>query len=168
MDLISLPTGLALLALAGATASSVAWMRGRAGAGARRGASARQKPQEAVPAQQEPARRVAPKAAVEPARERAAAQVPGVDAALPVAHPAPAAVAAAAVAAAAHADAPASATLIQLDGPAWAPTEPMAGLVVELSFAETEPAALNAGAPGFADTMVSEPDFASAGPAARR
>lgn len=72
---------------------------------------------------------------------------------------APPAADAAPVAALAHAPERAPEPIPKFDGSAWASTEPMPGIALELQFADTMPAEMNFGATNFADTMPAEMNF---------
>lgn len=143
MDLPNLPTGLALLAIAGAAVGVIVRKRRRGTVEARRddvvGAET------APPTAGAPAHRLAAQAVIENARAGAAAVTLGVENAQDETAPAP---------------------LSQFDGNAWATTVPMDGMVAEPQFAdtmpadggfaETLPAPIGFGHTHFADTQVTE------------
>lgn len=140
MDLLYLAAGLALLAFVGAASGVVAWNRSRRAADLQREVDATEElppptplPLLAAPA---PAHQAAGKAVIEQAQARAAELAAAIAEAPPVANVVP-----------------------QFDGPAWAPTEPMPGMDVELQFADTAPAEMNFGAANFADTIPAELNF---------
>jgi len=160
MDLLDLPTGLALLALVGAAAGIVAWNRRRRRATLRRnGHIAAETPPSNQRAEDANAHRVAAQAVSRQLQARAGAQVAPADAATPAAHAAPevapVAAAACALAVSATSQTPHDPTA-PFEGPAWAPTEPMPGIALEPEFADTMPAEMNFAATHFADTLVSE------------
>ncbi|MBL8347946.1 MAG: hypothetical protein JNN03_21105 [Rubrivivax sp.] len=162
MDLLDLPTGLALLALVGA-AGVVAWKRNRLQATLRRdvgaaGGSPRSAPL-LLQAEGVVAHQAAANAVIEQARAHAVAPVaPAGAASAPNAAP---------VAAPAQGPNPTLSTTVptptptpspspQFEGTAWAPTEPMPGIDLEPQFADTMPAEMGFAPTNFADTLVAE------------
>lgn len=141
MDFLNLPTGLALLAVAGAALGVVAWKRSRRAAEPRPAMDATLELPSQTPlpplVENTPAHHAAAKELIEQARASAAVVLASAPEEPSEAETVPA-------------------PLSQFDGPAWAATEPMPGIAIGPEFADTLPAEMNDGPTNFADTLVAE------------